>query len=399
MNAPALRFTYFLIFCFGCLVTSQPVILTFLKSELALSDTQVGLVFTIGALNGIVFGTVAGFIIETTGFRRLILAATILMSAGTVLYGLPLQYLSFGMVLFSAFLFMLGLNGCFLSSNALIAASCGNEKERYLNYTHFCYCVGSLVSPIFMTRFHHLIPTIASRPLGEVWRWNFLINLALALACLVWALRLRFPEPQSRVPFSLEDLKRVLKHPAIYFLMFVLTTYIVADLSLANWMVLYLKSVGFSVSRASLFLSGFFILMALGRLCGGLFINQRVALSVTAVCLAILPVSLFLGFKTSGLLLPVSGLFFAVLFPTLLGRAYNDITVKPFFSVSVIMTGMSAGYTLSQAVIGWLNDMYSVETVLPAVTITCSVLSLIGFLCYLWYCRGDAENNERSLPA
>ncbi len=394
MNIPALRFTYFLIFCFGCLVTSQPIILVFLKSELALSDTQVGLVFTIGALNGIVFGTVAGFIIETTGFRRLMLAATVLMSAGVVVYGLPLHYMSYGLVLLGAFLFMLGLNGCFLSSNALIAASCGEEKERYLNYTHFCYCVGSLVSPIFMTRFHHLIPHLVSKPLGDVWRCNFLINLALALACLIWALRIRFPEPQSRDPFSWTDLKRVLKHPAIYFLTFVLTMYIVSDLSLANWMVLYLKSAGFSVSRASLFLSGFFILMAVGRFCGGLFISQRVAASVTVACLAILPVSLFLGFKTSGLLLPASGLFFAVLFPTLLGRAYNDITFKPIFSVSVIMTGMSAGYTLSQAVIGWLNDMYSVETVLPAVTMTCSVLSLIGFLCYLWFCRRGSENNE-----
>ncbi len=382
MNAAVIRYAFILVFIFGFLVNSQPVLLSVIKSELTLSNTQVGMIFMVGAINGIVSALLAGYLLEIRGFRFAVRWSLVMVVTGSMMYGLPCRYFSYGIVLVASFIFMMGLSGCFIVGNSMIAAVCSEDKTKYLNYTHLFYCIGSLISPVVMTGFHRLIPPLTAYPLLEIWRLNFGINPLLACICLVYGWRLDFPETQSLEPFSLEVVKEVLRHPAIYIFTAVLATYIVADLSLCNWIVLYLKWSGRTVTAASMYLTGYFILMALGRFSGALLLTEKNTDLIMLMCLALVPVFLLAGYHVHALLLPVSGLFFSIVFPTMLGKVYHEIRYKPFFSVGVIMTGMSVSYSISQALIGKLNDLYSIGTVLPAVTVGCSLASLVGFLVY-----------------
>jgi len=140
-----------LVFAFGFLVISQPVILTFIRTELELSDTQVGAIFTIGAVNGVFSALLIGYLAETRGFSFIVRWALGLVLVASVLYALPAAHASFWTVLCASFLFMLGLTGCFFAGNSIIAAVCERDKSRYLNYSHLFYCLGSLVSPPDMT--------------------------------------------------------------------------------------------------------------------------------------------------------------------------------------------------------------------------------------------------------
>lgn len=383
MNSAIIRYAFFLVFAFGFLSNSQPVILAYLKSELGLSDTQVGFVFTVGAVAGVGTPVLAGYLVETRGFRFILRLAAVVFTIAVVLYGLPHPLISFWLVLTASFLTMFGLNGFSFAANAVVAAVSGEQKSRYLNFLHVFYCVGSLISPVFITRFHLLIPSLQAHAAGDVWRFNFSLTILVAFVCLYGAWKITFPPARSREGISRTDIKQVLYCPQVYWYTGILTAYLAAELSFSNWIVLYLKSDHVPIDRASLYLTCFFVFMAVGRLCGGMFLTRRNSDRAVIFFLVAIAVSLLSGFFLYRLLLPLAGLFFSIIFPTLVGRAYQDIPFKSFFSVGVIMMGMTAGYGLSQALLGYLNDCYSVTLVLPWFTVGMAVASVILWLAYL----------------
>ena len=80
--------------------------LSALEMEFGWSRTQMALAFSLGQLEGSVAGPIVGFLVDRMGSKRIILAGTLVVGVGFVLFSLvsnlPMFYVSFAVIMLGA---------------------------------------------------------------------------------------------------------------------------------------------------------------------------------------------------------------------------------------------------------------------------------------------------------
>ncbi|MBE3039123.1 MAG: MFS transporter, partial [Chloroflexi bacterium] len=187
------------------------------------------------------------------------------------------------------------------------------HKGRYLNLSNIFHGVGSMLAPFY-----------AGQMLAAGFSWRLVYQLCLVLAVLIAGLFLTIPaskahpghppELRGHPSGSILDLYRgaLNRRTAGYYLLSLL--YVAAETGLIVWMVEFLqKGRGQPVLLSSTFLSLYFAGIITGRLAGSLLVD-RLGYGIGAlVCLAL---GIF-GPPPLAFCLPLAGLFFATMAPTL----------------------------------------------------------------------------------
>ncbi|OQY36660.1 MAG: hypothetical protein B6229_09610, partial [Spirochaetaceae bacterium 4572_7] len=146
-----------------------------------------------------------------------------------------------------------------------------------------------------------------------------------------------------------------------------ITAYVAAEIGIAAWIVEFLQKVkDFSVIKSSLYLSVYFGFLMIGRLIGSTFVDRS---------------GVYVS-KEYSIILPLTGLFLSILFPTMMASASerNPENKGKIFGILFFFAGL--GGMLGPWGVGRVAHLYGIKTgmLVPPIflMILVSTLFIIG---------------------
>lgn len=352
------------------------VFIPLFKKDFSINDTNIGLILTISSLGYIIFTYVGGILCEKIGQKKVLtlgLLAIIISLLGLGLFKL------YGLFLVSMFILNIGLALISIAINTITPILFVSFQAVLMNLTHFCYGLGS---------------TIIQRTSGILvfegisWRTIYLAEAIIFLIVLVLFMPVKVPNSHKSKGESKSKIKNsdIFKNKLLYFYMLGLGFYVFAELGTGNWFVNYMESIySFDKSRSSLYLSLFFGVFTFGRLVGG-FIVEKIGYFKTVYISLIIALifnltGLFLGEKGM-IIVSLSGLFFAVTFPTMILSVSKVFKEHSAYATGVIVTATSSTNMLLNMLMGYLNDSIGVAKAFYLIPISLIISVIFIFTIY-----------------
>ena len=245
-----------------------------------------------------------------------------------------------------------------LGPNALIVSVHRERKGLFLNLMSVFHGLGSMLAPLAAGWLLN----------AEVfWRAIYRWDLLLILAFFLYFVFIRFPqkESQEHEALDLKQLSKIAFKPSLIWFYISIALYVAVEIGIASWMVTFLqKERSLSVTASTSALTIFFGTLMLGRFVGG-FIVHRIGYlrSVLFACLASV-VCIAVGlFGPAGLshFLPLSGLFFSIIFPTLTAAVSDMRTENANSILGMLFTCAGLGGLFGPWIIGWTSDAFGLR--------------------------------------
>lgn len=265
----------------------------------------------------------------------------------------------YSLVLVSCLVFGAGYGGLNLAQAVLIGSAATGERRRKLfSGLHSMYALASLVAPLLAT---------LSREFGLSWRLAFLGFSMLPFLMALWSWRhsghvsLLKPAVTSRpTPLNAGEWRLTLAFSII------MSIYLWGEISLSTRSVLWLRTRReVSANAADLYLSGFFLLLLLGRIYGGYMgfgrMSNRLVLSLSAILGALL---YLIGLNFWPLALVFSGLAMAPFYPILMDEISNAFQHKSQQALGFVIGAGSLSVVGMHLFIGFVSDLGGLTTAL-----------------------------------
>lgn len=287
--------------------------------EYRLSMTAAG-AFQYATMLGIAAGALLlGFLADRIGRQRTIIL-------GLCLYGASSLLVAFGGH-FPVLVLLLGLSGLGISvfktaALALIGdiTLSSQAHTRFMNTVEGWFAVGAIAGPAVVAG---LLTT------GVSWKWLYAVAAIICLGLIILATRVPNVAPRARIErASLAQMLAILRDPLALGFALLVALYVAVEVAIYVWMPTYLQ--GYSGPNQWLqawSLTLFFVLRAAGRFLGAWMLD-RVRWGAALTALGLLIFLCFAGALLGGLglgvwLLPLTGLFMSIIYPTLNSKAIS----------------------------------------------------------------------------
>jgi fucose permease len=347
--------TYMMFLMFAMTTDAVGVIIPVLMKQYELSMTMAGLVhyapMVAIALSGLVFG----FIADKFGRKLAIML-------GLALYAV----IAFGFMLKASFYYVLALMvvagvaiGIFKTAAlALIGDISSNAKEHTttVNGVEAFFGVGAIIGPLVVT---YLLSK------GVAWQWLYLIAGVLCVVLILLSTQVKYPQPkrQDEQSASIEGTFKLLRDPYALSFSMAAFLYVAVESAIYVWMPTFLLGYdGPALLLASYALTLFFVLRAAGRFLGMWMLNLLNWEAVLAVCTVIIALSfvaaVIWGQAVAVYVLPLSGLFMSVVYPTLNSKGISCFKREQHGAVAgVILFFTAAGAAFGPLFMGVVSDI------------------------------------------
>jgi fucose permease len=276
--------------------------------------------FQYATMLGIATGALLlGFLADRLGRQRTIIL-------GLSLYGLSSLLVALGGH-FPALVLMLALSGLGISvfktaALALIGDITASPKAhtRFMNNVEGWFAVGAIVGPAIVA---------ALLTAGVSWKWLYVVAAAICFALVEMATRVPNPAPRAAVErASLSQMLSVMRDPLALGFSLLVALYVGVEVAIYTWMPTYLKEyAGPHLWWPAWALTAFFVLRAAGRFFGAWMLDRvrwTAALAVLGLAIFICFSGALIGGLTLGVwLLPLTGLFMSIIYPTLNSKAIS----------------------------------------------------------------------------
>jgi fucose permease len=336
--------TFFMFMMFAMTTDSVGVIIPEVIKEFHLSMT-VGGAFHYAAMFGIAFaGFFLGYLADKIGRKKSIILGLVLFALNSYLFSVGRS--------FAFFVVLLVISGVAIGifktgALALIGdiSQSTVEHTATMNTVEGFFAVGAIIGPAIVA---HLLAG------GTSWKWLYVIAGTICLLLIVTASFVKYP--QTAGSSESVDLKRTLqmmKNPYALGFSAAIFLYVTVESAVYVWMPTLLAGYqGPLIWVATYAISIFFVLRAAGRFIGSWVLARlNWATVVTIFSLAILlcfGISMLAGVRVAILLLPLSGLFMSVLYPTLNSKGISCFRKPEHGAVS----GVILFFTCVAAVLG-----------------------------------------------
>ena len=305
--------TYLMFAMFAMTTDSVGVIIPEVIRTLGLSLTAAG-TFQYATMTGIAMaGLLLGSLADRFGRRPTIVAglvlfagACFLLSAGNTLWFFAVMLALSGLAIGIFKTGALALIGDISRSTA--------EHTSIMNTAEGFFAAGAIVGPALLT---WLLGA------GLAWTWLYVIAGSICAVLIVLALLVRYPETPSRADSgSARGTGAALRNPYVLGFSAGAFLYVAVEAAIYVWMpTLLARYTGGAPVLAAYSLSIFFLLRAAGRFLGAWMLRRvrwQLVLMVFSGCiLACFGFTLIGGIAWGVFLLPLSGLFMSVMYPTI----------------------------------------------------------------------------------
>lgn len=336
--------TFLMFMMFAMTTDSVGVIIPQIIKEFHLSMT-VGGAFHYAAMSGIAFaGFFLGYLADKLGRKRTIIL-------GLVLFALNSYLFAFGRS-FVFFLVLLTISGAAIGifktgALALIGdiSTSTTQHTATMNAVEGFFAVGAIIGPAIVT---HLLAV------GTSWKWLYVIAGSICVLLIFTASFVTYPRTAATTEsVDLRRTVRMMKNPYALGFSAAIFLYVTVESAIYVWMPTLLAGYhGSATFMAAYSISIFFVLRAAGRFIGSWMLARlNWAAVVTVFSLAILAcfvVSMIGGIRIAVFLLPFSGLFMSVIYPTINSKGISCFRKPEHGAVA----GVILFFTCVAAVVG-----------------------------------------------
>ncbi|MBS1850575.1 MAG: MFS transporter [Acidobacteria bacterium] len=344
-NLSTIRWLTFLMFMMFAMTTdSVGVIIPEVIRQFHLSMTVAG-AFHYATMSGIAFaGFFLGYLADKLGRKKTIILGLVLFALSSYLFAAGRSFPFFLTLLLASGIAI----GIFKTGAlALIGdiTKSTTEHTSTMNTVEGFFAVGAIIGPAIVTRLLQA---------GTSWKWLYIFAATLCVILILTAWSVRYP--QTAVASETVSLKRtfgMMKNPYALGFSGAIFLYVAVESAVYVWMPTLLASdrasTGFVAAYA---ISIFFVLRAAGRFVGSWMLAKLNWAAVTTLfSLAIFACflcSMVLGIRTAAYLLPLSGLFMSVLYPTINSKGISCFRKAEHGTVA----GVILFFTCGAAVVG-----------------------------------------------
>jgi fucose permease len=345
-NITVIRWLTFLMFMMFAMTTdSVGVIIPQIVKEFHLSLTAAG-AFHYATMAAIAAAAIfLGFLADRIGRKQTIVLGLLVFALNSYLFVLGNS--------FAFFLCLLTISGASIGifktgALALIGdiSSSTTQHTSTMNMVEGFFGVGAIIGPAIVT-------ALISHDVS--WKWLYSIAGTLCAALILIALSVRYPRTMKS-PEDAVDLGRTLRmmaNPYALAFGFAELLYVAIEASVYVWGPLYLADYhGPWVFLAAYAISVFFLLRAVGRFLGAWMLATFdwgwVLVIMSAAILLCMAGSVVGGVNAAVVLLPLSGLFMSVIYPTLNSKGISCFRKSEHGAVA----GVILFFTCAGAVLG-----------------------------------------------
>ncbi len=341
----AIKWLTFLMFMMFAMTTdSVGVIIPEVIKEFHLSMT-VGGAFHYAAMSGIaVAAFFLGYLADKLGRKRTITLGLVLFALNSYLFAVGRS--------FAFFLVLLTISGAAIGifktgALALIGdiSTSTTQHTATMNAVEGFFAVGAIIGPAIVTHF---------LAIGISWKWLYVIAGSICVILIVISSLVRYPQTETST--EAVDLRRtvlMMKNPYALGFSAAIFLYVAVESAIYVWMPTLLGGYrGRATWMAAYAISIFFVLRALGRFVGSWMLARLNWAAVVAVfsfaILVCFVASMAGGIGIAVFLLPMSGLFMSVLYPTINSKGISCFRRPEHGAVA----GVILFFTCMSAVLG-----------------------------------------------
>lgn len=348
---------------------TKGIFIPLFKRDFQIIDTNIGAMLMVCSIGYMIFTYIGGYLCEKIGQKRVFISGFIIVIISLVL----LYYTNnFYMLLVSMFFQNMGLSLIAISCNTLIPVLFLSYQAILMNLTHFCYGLGSTVAQRTFGIFIYN---------GVKWKSIYLGIAILYALVLILFIFIKIPTVHNKkdnIPISFNDV--ICSKKMIIFYILALGFYVSAEMGTGNWFVNFMENkYQFNKNTSSFYIALFYGTFTLGRLLGGFIVEKigyfkMLKTSSIIACLLFL-VGLILG-QQGIIIISLSGLFFAITFPTLVLTISKVFKQNSSYITGIIITFASFISMLMNLFIGFLNDfigVYKTFYLIPISMFTCFI--------------------------
>jgi MFS transporter, FHS family, glucose/mannose:H+ symporter len=340
-------------FVFGFTDNLKGPTLPAMLAELHISYGTGGNIFFAEYVGFLIATLITGILADRFGLKSVVLLAGVFLAIGVSGY----SFFSSALLLAgSLFVIGLGLGAIELGPNAIIVSVYHERKGLYLNLMAVLHGLGALVAPLFAGWLLSL--SVSWR---VIYRWELPL---IALFVLIFIF-LRFPKAAEKTQLDFRQIPQIAFKGDLPWFYAGIAFYVAAEIGMGSWLVTFLQDVRhFSVTGSTQALSLFFAMVMIGRLIGGFFVHKigyvRSIFIMSIGGLLCIVAGLF-GPKEISFLLPVTGLFLSVIFPTFTAAVSDTHTENTNTILGVLFTFAGVGGVIGPWFVGWGSDLFGLQ--------------------------------------
>jgi fucose permease len=347
--------TYLMFAMFAMTTDSVGIIIPEVIRTFDLSLTAAG-TFQYATMAGIaVSALLLGQLADRLGRRPTIVIGLVLFASACFLLAAGERFVVFAI--------LLGLSGVAIGvfktgALALIGdiSTSTAQHTAIMNMAEGFFGVGAIVGPAILTRLLNA---------GLPWQWLYLIAGAICTGLIVLALLVRYPaSPQPAGGQALKGTGRALRSPYVLAFSAGAFLYVGVEAAIYVWTPTWFTGYsGSATTFAAYSISIFFLLRAAGRFLGAWLLGRmswQAALAVfSGGILTCFAISIAAGVEWAVYLLPLSGLFMSVIYPTLNSKGISCLPKSEHGAgAGVILFFTCASAVIAPLAIGAVGDAF-----------------------------------------
>jgi fucose permease len=344
-NLTAIRWLTFSMFLMFAMTTdSVGVIIPEVIKEFRLSMTVAG-AFHYASMSGIaIAGILLGYLADKFGRKQTIILGLILFAVSSYLFAVGRSF-----IFFLALLLVSGIAIGIFKTGALALIGditrSTTEHTSTMNTVEGFFAVGSIIGPALVAHF---------LAVGTSWKWLYIVAATLCVVLIVTAWSVRYPHTiATSEPVDLKRTFGMMKNPYALGFSAAIFLYVAVESAVYVWMPTLLASERAPATVVTAYaISIFFVLRAAGRFVGSwvlLRLNWAAVVSVFSLAIfACFLLSMIGGIRVAAYLLPFSGIFMSVIYPTINSKGISCFRKAEHGAVA----GVILFFTCGAAVVG-----------------------------------------------
>lgn len=350
---------------------TRGIFIPIFKEDFSVSNTAISSMITSVSLAGMAVTLLGGAIIERIGQKKTIIIGIVCLISGIFIQS---QADTFTMFFIGFAPIIAGINIYGVAANTIIPILFVGTSTIAMNLLHFMYGAGSTVS-------QNAIGFLLDRNI--TWRTMYLFIALFYLIVLIAFIFAKIPD-EPKVENAVAG-KSIFKNPLLYVFGLGLGFYVFAEQGISLWLTNYLKEgFGLRESVGARYLGIFFFIFAIGRLVGGFIVQKtgvfRTVIMSQVIALILLGTGIMLGVDYV-IIISISGLFFSIVFPSLMSLVSVLFSEKPGMATGFIMTMVALVLNLMNLLMGILTDLVGPKVSIYLLPLSMAIsLSIVAYI-------------------
>lgn len=376
--------TYLMFMMFAMTTDAVGVIIPEVMKQFSLSMTAAGLMhyapMVAIALGGLFFG----FVADKLGRKKTIIIGLSIFAFNSYLY---IAGNSFGYFLSLMVIGGIAIGVFKTGALALIGdiSRSNTEHTSTMNTVEGFFAVGAIIGPFLVTRFISV---------GVEWKWLYVVAGTLCVILIILASMVKYPVTKrtTQEPVNLKSTMAMMKDPFVIAFSTMAFLYVAVECSIYVWMPTLITGYdGSAIFIATYALPIFFILRAGGRFLGAWVVGRFSWTWILSIlCLLVMLcfiASIAGGVHVAVIMLPLSGLFMSVIYPTINSKGISCLPKAKHGSVAgILLFFTAAGAALGPLAMGAVSDAFGHDLKYGFILATIfAVLLFIGSILNLIY--------------